>query len=98
MGFEVVISAQAEADLEEIFAWTAEFWSLDRAKRYTSAIRSAVRSLETNPRRFPLAPDQKAFGIEVRQMLIRPPRAKHRILYFIDGHRVVILHIRHTAR
>jgi hypothetical protein len=53
-----------------------------------------IYTLENLPTRCPIAPENDAFDVEVRQLLF----GKYRILFWIDGRIVRVLHIRHGAR
>lgn len=46
------------------------------------------------PERCPLAPENDAFEVEIRQLIYR----SHRVLFTVLGSRVHILHIRHVRQ
>ncbi|MBX3573964.1 MAG: type II toxin-antitoxin system RelE/ParE family toxin [Mesorhizobium sp.] len=43
------ISAQAQRDLEEIWAYSVENWGEDQAVQYVAQVRAALELLRTNP-------------------------------------------------
>ncbi|MCO5162990.1 MAG: type II toxin-antitoxin system RelE/ParE family toxin [Mesorhizobium sp.] len=43
------ISAQAQRDLEQIWAYSAENWGEDQAVQYVAQVRAALELLRTNP-------------------------------------------------
>lgn len=94
MAYKVELAAEAEANLDAIYQWSARRWSAEQARLYLAGLKQAVLSLARLPKGHPLAPDQEAFEVEVRQALY----GKHRILYTISGRSVVVLMIRHTAQ
>jgi plasmid stabilization system protein ParE len=91
--YQVIIQPPAEADMEAAYQWIAKSAPMTAAKWYNACI-DAMRSLETLPRRCPLAPEAGAFRCEIRQLIY----ASHRILFTIQDKKVHILHVRHAAR
>jgi len=98
--FIVEFTEKAEAQIEEIV-----FRMMGRnpgfAERWQEGLEQATVSLETFPRRCPLAHENESFPYEVRQLLY----ASHRILFTLldadeDGEddTVRILHVRHQAQ
>jgi toxin ParE1/3/4 len=45
----VRLTAAAEADMRDIFAWTAEHFGIEQARRYRSTILAALRDVSDGP-------------------------------------------------
>lgn len=97
MSFEVEYTANARRELEDTYLWI-------KARAPISAIRwredliSKMESLSKDPHRHRLAPENKKFPCDIRQLLFRKRRSQFRILFTITEERVVILSIRHHSR
>lgn len=95
MRYEVVVQPAAEAELEECYRY---IWkdAPERAARWRRLVISKALSLERFPTRCPLAPENGAFGYEVRHLIV----GVYRLLFTIDhgARKVHILHVRHGAR
>ena len=96
MSYELVLTDRAGADLEEAYRWYAER-SPERAARWYNGFLEALGTLATNPQRCGLAPENARFPFEVRQ-LIYGKHHTYRALFTMRQERVVVLHVRHTAR
>jgi len=59
---------------------------------------AVIVSLGELPHRCPLAPEDKEFPFEVRQLVFGRKPHLYRILFTIEGDAVVVLHIRHGRR
>ena len=97
MKYEVLITASAEADLEEAYGWLAEH-APEAAVKWYNGVLDAFLSLEALPKRCPIAPESKAFKREIRQLLHGKRQHVYRILFDVTGETVRILHVRHGAR
>jgi len=97
MKYRVVIQPPAREDIEAAYAWLAE-QSPAAAARWYDGLEKAVGSLESWPRRCPLAPETDAFAVQIRQLLYGRRTGRYRILFTIRGREVHILHVRHGAR
>lgn len=91
--YNVEITTTAEVEAEEAILWIKQF-SSDAAKRFSEGLINAVKSLQNNPFRCPLAPENDVFYEEIRQLIY----GKYRILITIDDKTVYILHIRHSSQ
>ena len=103
MAYRIDISQPATADAENAFLWIrAE--SEEKAARWFRGLLKAVNSLGKFPERCPLAPESRAFLVEVRQLLYGKGRRQYRILFGISidpdtGENVVLIYrIRHGAQ
>ena len=100
MSYIVEFTDVADMEVQEILVWMIGV-SPEKAGKWQDGLEKAVDSLSEFPRRCPLAPENSAFHVEVRQLLYE----KYRILYILvdadgDGEddTVRILHVRHGAR
>lgn len=98
MTYTVTLSEPAEAEAESIMLRLAGV-SPDFAGRWYDGLLTAIESLDTFPRRCPVAPENADFpDFEVRQLIYRRSRVIYRILYcVVDPDLVHILHIRPAA-
>ncbi|WP_050027350.1 type II toxin-antitoxin system RelE/ParE family toxin [Verrucomicrobium sp. BvORR034] len=97
--YEIIIQPRAEVDLDEIYVWLMEH-APGYAEGWFNAFEARLAQLTTFPERFPLAPENQ-FGVfdrQVRQLLHGNGFWKYRVLYFVEGTSVQIVHIRHGAR
>jgi toxin ParE1/3/4 len=85
MRFEVRLSPDALADLEEIHAWIARHDSAQRADYVEDRILAAVAALSRMPERGAHPAELAALGIrEYRETFFKP----YRIIYAVDGRHV----------
>jgi plasmid stabilization system protein ParE len=91
--FAVVITPRAEAELEAAYLWMCENHSPARAFRWRGRVLAAAIKLERLPFLGALVPDGPP-EVDVRAVHVAP----YRLLYVVEGGRVGVLHIRHSAR
>ena len=99
MSYEVIITDQAQQELEHACTWWAENRSAREASQWYDGMAEAIRSLAVNPARFPFADENDLFPHELHQLnygLVRRPT--HRIIFTIRRNQVVLLRIRHVAQ
>jgi toxin ParE1/3/4 len=80
------LAPAAEADLEDIWLYTARNWSIDQADRYTDALEAAFDTLVAMPE---IARERREFDPPVRVH----PCAQHVIIYRIEADHLVILRV-----
>jgi plasmid stabilization system protein ParE len=98
MPHTVSIAPRALREIDQAITWLAERPPA-AATRWHSQILEAVRSLQNNPERCPLAPENDWYsGGELRQLLHGKRRSVYRILFEISGNTVNILRVRHSAQ
>jgi plasmid stabilization system protein ParE len=103
MAFEVLITEQAFADLDAITGYIKENSSLERARKWFSAIVGTIETLRELPARRPLAEESEEVGQEVR-LLLHGRRNRAYKIYFnvhydtLQTGTVRVFHIRHWAR
>jgi plasmid stabilization system protein ParE len=94
MTYRVQPTAQAEADIDRIFAWLSGR-SPEGARRWYESFCEAAERLESSPQSFALAPENDEFDEELRHILFRTRRGRtYRALFVIRGDVVQILCVR----
>ena len=93
MKTKVVISAQAEVDIENAYLYIRQD-APETAARWRRRLLSAICTLDHFPLRYEIAPEARDAGIELRHMLF----GAYRVLYLVDGKTVRIQGVRHGAR
>lgn len=91
--YTVVIQPPAERDVDAICEFLRKR-SEETARRFLRGLLDAMASLEELPRRCPVIPEQAAVDREVRHLRY----ARHRIIFWIDGRLVRVVHVRHGSR
>lgn len=87
MTVDVVIAAAAERDIEQIYRYIAATDGIDRADRLLIALHEACRKIADFPQRGNVSKELRRLGMtEFREAHFKP----YRIVYLIDGPRVVI--------
>ncbi len=97
MTYEVQYTERARDHVTQAVDWITER-SSSAAERWLAELESAVESLQTNPERFPPAPENDTHEIEINQMLFGKRRGQYRVLYTVTESKVVILDVRHSMR
>lgn len=82
----VWLSARAEEDLEAIWRYTAENWSVAQADRYTDALAAAFDTIGRMPE---IARERTEISPPVRLH----PSAQHVIIYRIQDHHIEIMRV-----
>jgi len=89
--FIVRVNDEGKRDLRSSYLWGVENWKQDQAKQWLAEIENKVFSrLSVIPLAFPIAPESKEYGIEIRQLKFR----RYRILFTVKGMTVVVLRLR----
>jgi len=87
----VLMTGEAEADLEEIGDWIAEDNPL-RAITFIQTLREKCLALANAPEAFPLVPRYELSGVR------RRPYRDYLIFYHINEDAIEILHVLHAAQ
>lgn len=98
MKYQVDLTARAERDRDEAFAWYQQHYSPSFAARWYDGLTRVINSLSREPLRCGMARENDKFPFEVRELLFGSRRRKHRILFTLHDDLVLVLHIRHSAR
>jgi len=92
--YRVEVTARAEADIEEAYAWYAER-SPESAARWDGELSRAINTLERFPERCPVAfLESEAVGLDIRRLVV----GRYNAFLHVDGGTVYILTVRHGAR
>ena len=97
MAHAIHITAQALREIDGALEWLAER-SHGAAVRWYDQLQEAIRSLENNPERCGLAPENEWYPGELRQLLHGKRRGVYRILFEVRDDTVYILRVRHSAQ
>jgi plasmid stabilization system protein ParE len=103
MAYRVDISLPALSDAENAYLRIKEE-SPEKAVQWYKGLLEAVYSLENFPNRCPIAPEARAFVIEIRQLLYGKRKRQYRILFGISvdeqtGEDLVLIYrIRHSVQ
>ena len=83
MSFNVSTHPQAEADIRQAMQWIAQY-SPPKSTLWYFEVLQAIDSLQNFPARCAFAPERKAFGLDIRQLLFD----KYRILFMVEDETV----------
>ena len=97
MKFTVVITDTAWAEIEEAYDWLAAR-APQAAQKWKLGLLDAVARLEMLPKAKSLAPESDLFGREIRQLLFGKRQHNYRALFEVQGAKVIVLRVRHSAR
>jgi plasmid stabilization system protein ParE len=97
MKCRVIIQQLAENDLEEYYLWAARH-APETAARWLSRFHAELQTLDTNPQRCPLAPENGRISREIRQLSFGRRPNIYRAIFTIDGDTVRVLRIRRASR
>jgi plasmid stabilization system protein ParE len=87
----VVIEESAQDDVRQSYEWGCRFWGRKAARKWARELQTAIlRQLGVTPKAFPLAPEDREFAEEIRQLVV----GRYRVLFTIRGRKVHVLHIR----
>jgi plasmid stabilization system protein ParE len=102
MKYRIEISSVAEAEADHAFLQLSQVTTSVKASQWYSGLLQAIESLSQMPKRCPLAPENKYFSQEIRQLLYGRGRNSYRVLFTIlageNISTVRILHFRHTSQ
>jgi plasmid stabilization system protein ParE len=93
MRYRVELSARAEADLKEAYAYIRQHGPAN-PEAWKAGLDEKLTSLEAMPERCGVAPESRFARVEVRQTFY----ANFRILFTIRDQGVFVVTIRHGAR
>ena len=97
--YDVILTDRAQGELDGTHKWWAANRSSQQADRWYVGFVKEMLTLEENPERCPLAPENDLFPYEVRQLHYGlGGKPTHRALYAVRPDNVVILRVRHLAQ
>ena len=81
MRYEVVLTADAECDLEDIVGYIAKFDSVEHAERVLDRVLRAAENLTTHPERGSPPKELRDVGdLQYRQVFFKPYRLIYRVI------------------
>jgi toxin ParE1/3/4 len=87
MGFEVVLTHDAERDLEQLYDYISEADSRKNADHVLERLLEVAETLSVHPERGSQPQELRALGMhEYRQVFFKP----YRVIYRVTGKRVVV--------
>jgi plasmid stabilization system protein ParE len=94
MTCNVLVTRQAEADIDAILTWLRGR-SPSGAKSWFKALESAIAWLADHAASCPLAPENDYFDEEIRERLFKTKRGRpYRLLFVVAEKQVRLLHVR----
>jgi plasmid stabilization system protein ParE len=97
MEYRFRFAPRALAEANEAHEWIAE-QSPQRAAKWYQGLFQRIETLATHPERCPVAPEGRASGEQVRQLLYGRRGGAYRILFVIRDDVIRIVAVRHGAR
>ncbi len=98
MKYRVILTIRARNNFDAAYLWYRK-QSSEVADRWYRGLRVAMRRLNQDPERFPLADENDTFPYPLREMPYGLGRKKtHRVLFVVRLNAVVIYAIRHVAQ
>ena len=91
--FKVLISQNAQNDLEHIFFYIAAD-SINNAKKFILEFEEKIYTLDTFPERFAYIPENIYFGTNYRHI----NHKKYRAIYKIESNSVYIMRVIHGSK
>src|SRR6266702_4171376 len=99
MSLGVVITEQAEHEIQAAFNCCAEHRSKRQADRWYAGLAKAIADLSEKPERHGQSRERDRFAYEIRDLLFGlGRRPTHRAVFTIRGEEVVVLTVRHVAQ
>jgi plasmid stabilization system protein ParE len=99
MSLRVVITDQAEHEMQSVFTWWADHRSKRQADRWYVGMAKAIAELSENAERHGPSRESDRFAYEIRDLLFGlRSRPTHRAVFTIRGEEVVVLTVRHLAQ
>src|SRR2546423_464690 len=99
MSLRVVITAQAEREMQSAFDWWAKHRSKPQAGRWYTGLAKAIAALSENPERHGQSRERDRFAYEIRDLLFGlGRRPTHRAVFTIRGEEVVVLTVRQVGQ
>lgn len=96
--YRVILQPEAVEDMETSYSYIERQQSTEAANTWATGLMDAINSLKMMPLRCPLARENAAFPVEIRQLLHGKRSRTYRIIFTIRNDTVSILHIRSSAQ
>jgi plasmid stabilization system protein ParE len=97
MKYRVVIQRLALEDLEESYRWAAGH-APETAARWLARFQAKLETLSDDPRRYPVAPENRKVTREIRQLLFGRRPNVFRVVFTIVNSEVRVLRIWRASR
>jgi plasmid stabilization system protein ParE len=97
MTFEIEHTDNALREIANTYLWIKQRGERT-ASRWREELIRKIESLAVQPEKHRLAPENPRFTKAIGQLQFRKRRSQFRVLYTIEGRRVVILSFRHHSR
>ena len=97
MTYRVIIQPSAETEIENAYLTIAAD-APEAAARWYNGLLDSIMSLSSFPGRCNLAPENNAFGFEIRHLLYGRKGRRYRVLFTVVEDAVQVLHFRHWAQ
>ena len=99
MKYHVIMEEPAITEIEQNARWWAEHYSSRQALVWYDAAVDAIYSLESQPERHALSPENQEFDYEIRDLLFGiGSRPSYRAVFTIQGNAVHVLTVRRAAQ
>ncbi len=99
MSRRIVITEQAEREMQSAYDWWATHRSKDQADRWYAGLANAIADLSENAERHGQSREGDRFAYEIRDLLFGlGRRPTHRAVFTIRAEEVVVLTVRHLAQ
>lgn len=99
MNRNVVITARAARDIDEITDWWKRERSAIQAERWYRGVYSEISKLGEQPERYPISHVIDDLPYEIREMHFSvKSRPTHRVFFLVLPSNVIVLAIRHTSQ
>lgn len=96
MSYGVIVTQKAKSDLRHYYQVATEH-APATAARWLDRFEAELDSLAENPDRCTLAPEDDLVHETIYQFFYGKRTGRYRVLFTIDGDRVLVLHIRRGA-
>ncbi len=97
--YDVLLTEQAQEEIDDAHEWWAAHRSLAQANQWYIGFYEAMISLERNPDRCSLAPENDRFPYELRQLTYGlGAKPTHRAIFTIRDQIVLVLRVRHLGQ
>ena len=91
MSLPLIVTQQANSDIERNANWWAQRHSIDDAQRWKAAVHEQLREIQSLPASSPLAFENPRFPIEIRQRSVGLRGSGYRALFTIRKNDILVL-------
>jgi plasmid stabilization system protein ParE len=98
MAFSVDFTRKADRDVEDQLAWWRRLGRAAPDRWHARFLAKVIATLEADPHQFLPADEAADLGIDLRVMLYGRQRQVYRVLFTVEGDRVIVHRVRHAAQ